>query len=653
MAYRYDEDLEFLKELDSLELEQLVEILIYDKDGEQRNGNLATSDKFEQFYPNHKEYWEEIAGELQRYGANDFSTALRKGKGVLYKEILIDVCKRLKVNFNKDSDTVQIENNLLMKILEDSLKNMSDEQRKEFAEAMGMKNLKSFSPSSMARMFQTIFRAGGFKSYQLTVVIVNGVLKALVGRGLSFGANAALTKAMSIMTGPVGIAITAIWTAVDIAGPAYRVTIPAVIEVAALRQKYLYADKTTEIIESEKNDTSLEIAEIVEDKPIQNAKTTNKQNFIMTILSYKPILYFFYALALMAILILGKEYIFSVIDNNYNKQIVHEDTTTIKFKNRGFSEKIALDKDKATKVVLSKLKKLQKYKEQQSKQFLRDLKLILVLEFQKCHIMVNSFADWFFGYTTQYKILEEGAIGIVDKYRAGVSDYTIVDAATGRIGNFIADNYKTKVLRPYLLQNSLKVKIESLVAKYVKNKNKFVKQMDKEFREYLEANPDNLSSTALEELKADWKSNVANSSSLVGLHTKSGESGVVTIGGTIFIGKMLSGTIAKMIVAKGGAKGLVGKILAKFGYKKVATSMAAKIASAPLTMGVGALVGFAIDYGINKFDEVENRTTFVADVHENINDIKNILFYGIKKQNVVETIYNQDINMFKNFINNK
>jgi len=64
---------------------------------------------------------------------------------------------------------------------------------------------------------------------------------------LSFGANAMLTKTMSILTGPIGWVVTGLWTVIDIAGPAYRVTIPAVIEIAALRQKYLYADKTQDI----------------------------------------------------------------------------------------------------------------------------------------------------------------------------------------------------------------------------------------------------------------------------------------------------------------------------------------------------------------------------------------------------------------------
>ncbi|MUU32146.1 hypothetical protein F7210_07185, partial [Helicobacter pylori] len=39
------------------------------------------------------------------------------------------------------------------------------------------------------------------------------------------------------LTGPVGWIITGVWTAIDIAGPAYRVTIPACIVVTTLRLK--------------------------------------------------------------------------------------------------------------------------------------------------------------------------------------------------------------------------------------------------------------------------------------------------------------------------------------------------------------------------------------------------------------------------------
>ncbi len=63
------------------------------------------------------------------------------------------------------------------------------------------------------------------------------MIKAIFQRELSLGANAALTRGLSILTGPVGWIITGVWTAIDIAGPAYRVTIPACILVATLRLK--------------------------------------------------------------------------------------------------------------------------------------------------------------------------------------------------------------------------------------------------------------------------------------------------------------------------------------------------------------------------------------------------------------------------------
>lgn len=248
MAYRHDENLEFLKELKSKDLEQLVEILIYDKDGKKRySEELSLSNGYKEYYPDHIKYWRDIVEELQRFGGNSFANALRFGEGVLYKEILTDVCDKLKVNYNKKSNVEKIETNLLMKILEDALEKMSDEERKKLAESIGLKNTQSFSAEAMLGIFQAIFRAGGFKSYQLTLIIVNAILKALIGKGLSFATNATLTRTMAILTGPIGWVITGLWTAIDIAGPAYRVTIPAVIEIAALRQKYLYADKVEDI----------------------------------------------------------------------------------------------------------------------------------------------------------------------------------------------------------------------------------------------------------------------------------------------------------------------------------------------------------------------------------------------------------------------
>jgi len=122
MAYREDSDLAFLGELESKDLDDLVYCLTHDKDGSVRlTEELTMSELYKRYYPDHHKYWELIAAELQCFGANSFATMLRGGKGVLYKEILTDVCDKLKVNYNKNADVEVIEQNMLMKILEDAI----------------------------------------------------------------------------------------------------------------------------------------------------------------------------------------------------------------------------------------------------------------------------------------------------------------------------------------------------------------------------------------------------------------------------------------------------------------------------------------------------------------------------------------------------
>lgn len=248
MAYKNDADLKFLGFMKPEDLNDLVYSLTHDKDGNPRIAEgLTTSGVYKEHYPNHHLYWELIAAEIQSFGANTFATVFRGGKGVPYREVLMDVCDKMRVNYSKEATTEKIEVNLLMKILTDSIERMTPEELKELAETTGVKNTAGVTTDVMVAIFQTVFRAGGFKSYQLTLIIVNAVLKALIGRGLTLAGNATLMRTMAIFTGPVGWVITGLWTAFDVAGPAYRVTIPAVIQVAALRQKHYYGDQTKNV----------------------------------------------------------------------------------------------------------------------------------------------------------------------------------------------------------------------------------------------------------------------------------------------------------------------------------------------------------------------------------------------------------------------
>ncbi len=238
MAYREDKDLEFLATLQSEDLNDLVDCLAYGKkDGDDKKNDVArfteklTNCKaYKKHYPDHHQYWKEIAAEIQSFGANTFATIFRRGKGVLYKEVLMDVCDKLKVDYNKKSSAPEIENTLLLKVVSDVTKKMSEKEMKEFAGELGIKNTDNITPQIITASVQTIFTTGGGFIIKSTV---GALLKYFFGRTV---AKTVLGRLL-LLGNPIGWAITGVWTAVDVAGPAYRVTIPATIMIALLRKK--------------------------------------------------------------------------------------------------------------------------------------------------------------------------------------------------------------------------------------------------------------------------------------------------------------------------------------------------------------------------------------------------------------------------------
>lgn len=241
MAYKFDKDLEFLRELKSSDLNELVDIL-KGKEGDKRaTESLSSNDLFKRFYPDHQEYIELILGELQLFGGNSFVNMFRGG-GVLYKEILCDVCDKLKVNYNKSQNTQTIEQGLFMKILSDSLDKMSEDDLRNISSELGLKTT-SFTSQAVMGALQIAIKQSGFMAYKIALIVANAIAKAILGRGLVLATNVGIVRTVSIFAGPIGWLITGIWTAADIAGPAYRVTIPAVIQVAFLRQVYLNRGK--------------------------------------------------------------------------------------------------------------------------------------------------------------------------------------------------------------------------------------------------------------------------------------------------------------------------------------------------------------------------------------------------------------------------
>lgn len=234
LKFRQDPDLIFLKYCDNEDLDVLVEYLTQNKKGENRlNAQLVKEDKYKEFHPDHQKYWDLIGAELQTYGGNSFANAIRR-KGVPYREVLIDVCKKMKVEFNKNSSVETIEQNLLIKILTDSIDEMNEEELIKVVEDLKLNTDLLTNQAVLAELQKTI-KKGGLKPFHIAAIVANAIARQLLGRGIAIAGNVAFTRIIGVFAGPIGMAVVGLLAVVDLAGPAYRVTIPSVVQVAYMR----------------------------------------------------------------------------------------------------------------------------------------------------------------------------------------------------------------------------------------------------------------------------------------------------------------------------------------------------------------------------------------------------------------------------------
>ncbi len=232
--YRPDEDLDFLKDCKSADLDPLVSCLTTGEDGHLRETEEITDTfEYKRHSPNHHKYWQLIAAEFQMYAGHSFVNFFR-GEGVLYKEALMDVCDKIRVDYNKEDSVELIETDLLMKIMTDSLDKMSPEELREITKEFELK-ITDFSKQAVILAMQAAIKFNGLAAYKLALIVANSVANVVLSKGLAIATNAGITKGVGVFAGPVGWAFVGLWTLNSITGTAYRVTIPCVIQIALLR----------------------------------------------------------------------------------------------------------------------------------------------------------------------------------------------------------------------------------------------------------------------------------------------------------------------------------------------------------------------------------------------------------------------------------
>lgn len=195
-----------------------------------------------------------IAQEILEFGGNTLGNAYRKARGmfagsfldsvlpnaaptVSYDEIVNDVASHLGVKMPDIAAVADVEMVVVRKILGKAVEQMSEEEKEAIAKELGFGSIPK-AQGGLALLIQTA-RFGGFTTYKLATMVANAVAKALLGQGLKITTAATLMKSISVAIGPIGWAITAIWTLADLSSPAYRVTLPAVVQIAYMRNKLI------------------------------------------------------------------------------------------------------------------------------------------------------------------------------------------------------------------------------------------------------------------------------------------------------------------------------------------------------------------------------------------------------------------------------
>lgn len=67
-------------------LDLLVSLITHDpQDNTLRwSETLSGSDNYQRFYPAHRNYWQEVAAEIQTFGSSSITSVFWGGKGMLY-----------------------------------------------------------------------------------------------------------------------------------------------------------------------------------------------------------------------------------------------------------------------------------------------------------------------------------------------------------------------------------------------------------------------------------------------------------------------------------------------------------------------------------------------------------------------------------------
>ena len=179
---------------------------------------------------------EAVVREICEDGSNTIARFARFNTAVNYDEVVRDVAEKIGVTTSLLSwNVTECEQLLLAELMKKYWDKLSDEERaKQYA------SLKNELGSEYAEYAQSLLTGGASAILTAIQMMSAQVMRKVIMQTVAIfvGRQTALSAArLALWFIPVLNVLMVAWTIIDIAGPAYRKTVPTVVEVALLRME--------------------------------------------------------------------------------------------------------------------------------------------------------------------------------------------------------------------------------------------------------------------------------------------------------------------------------------------------------------------------------------------------------------------------------
>lgn len=230
-----DKDLRFLSSCKNEDLRVLCDILTHDRLGNIRiTEQLTSTDEYNRNYPEDMLFLvPQISNELLKYGSNTLATFWHNEPDS-YETVLRRVCKQMDVRTMEQDSVTKMERNLLTTLCQDTLNKMSERELRLLANENGIPDKRLTRQALTAALLMAV-RTSRAVLTRIAARVIQYIVEIITIRGVATAGIETATRAVSGALGPIGWIALGAWTVYDISSPAYRVCVPAVLQVAYMR----------------------------------------------------------------------------------------------------------------------------------------------------------------------------------------------------------------------------------------------------------------------------------------------------------------------------------------------------------------------------------------------------------------------------------